>query len=231
MELQFKLSLLDQIYGIYEEHISIIDVACEKECATCCTRNVTMTSLEGQRFVSGLTDDQKKELMAQINKKANKNRFQPKLTINQLADLCMNGEEIPEEDKNNRTEACDFLDHDLCSVYPARPFHCRCMVSKTRCSKLGYANMGEYTLTINNLFLQIIEHVDSDGYTGNLVDVLLFLNSGIELKNEEIRNQIAGRFSLIPNRPAKMLLIPPEHRQRVNPLLKRLENVFYKIRI
>ncbi|MBW1709950.1 MAG: hypothetical protein JRJ73_08730, partial [Deltaproteobacteria bacterium] len=47
MDLNLKIAVLDQICRIYDEFVAKLDIACEKYCADCCTRNVTMTTLEG----------------------------------------------------------------------------------------------------------------------------------------------------------------------------------------
>ena len=50
MNLAKKLVVLEQIYEIYDNFAKGLDVACKKYCANCCTRNVTMTTLEGYKI-------------------------------------------------------------------------------------------------------------------------------------------------------------------------------------
>lgn len=47
MNIDKKRVVLEQIYEIYDNFSKGFDVACKKYCANCCTRNVTMTTLEG----------------------------------------------------------------------------------------------------------------------------------------------------------------------------------------
>jgi hypothetical protein len=120
---------------------------------------------------------------------------------------------------------CPFLSNQACPIYPERPFGCRCMVSKVPCDKTGYADIDEFVLTVNNLFLQFIEHIDTPGMTGNLVDVFRFFESA--------DNQIAYGSAEIPgnpenlifNSPIPIIMIPPRHRKRIHPILKALRDV------
>ena len=102
---------------------------------------------------------------------------------------------------------------------------CRCMMSKTICAETGYADIDAFTLTVVNLFNQFIEHLDQNGMTGNLMDVLLFLddkNNLVAYQSDEMKTTAKG---LIPNSPIPVLMIPPEHRELVEPLLKALKKV------
>ena len=50
MNLQRKMAVLERIYEIYDNFTKGLDVACKKQCANCCTCNVTMTTLEGYKI-------------------------------------------------------------------------------------------------------------------------------------------------------------------------------------
>jgi hypothetical protein len=97
------------------------------------------------------------------------------------------------------------------------------MLSRHSCGAHGYAEVDDWVLTVNTVFLQTIEHIDCPGGFGNLQDVLLALGS------EEWRAAYReGRMpleaeGLIPNRPAAMLMVPPEHRERIQPLLEEMQ--------
>ena len=80
-----------------------------------------------------------------------------------------------------------MLTNNLCSVYPVRPFACRCFFSKEDCAENECATIDDFVLAVNNIFLQVIEHVDQDRFTGNLTDILLFLES------EQTRENLLGR--------------------------------------
>jgi hypothetical protein len=88
------------------------------------------------------------------------------------------------------------------------------MMSQVDCRKTGFAQVPPLALTIINIFLQYIEHLDHQGFSGNLSDML-----AVHLEHFEIAEKRQG---CIENMKMKGLLIPPEHRSQVGPLLKQL---------
>jgi hypothetical protein len=225
MDLRSKLSLLSQLYDIYDDFVETLDLACERFCSTCCTCNVTLTTLEGYRIINGMDQDFKGEIFEKIDSACMTKRFQPRLTTNQLAQKCVNDEDIPEELSDPALGNCFLLCDNECPIYDLRPFGCRCLISKKICSQTGYADIDEFVLTVNNVFQQIIEHIDADGVTGNLSDVLLFLHSA---KNNEFYQ--AGKIpsvgpGLIPNTQAPVWMVPPHHRDRLKPILRAIQNI------
>jgi hypothetical protein len=181
MDLNSKLAVLDQIYRVYDEFVARLHTACKKYCAGCCTRNVILTTLEGYLIATHMISYGKSSLFENIERATPERHFQPKTTTNRLADLCMKGENPPEEKHEN-------------------------------------AN-------VNNLFLQFIEHVDSQGFSGNLIDVLKFMatkNNRHNYKGNTLNNPDTG---LIPNLKITVLMIPPEHRVKIKPILNALQNI------
>jgi hypothetical protein len=163
-------------------------------------------------------------LTALLRRDQRHKRFQPAITINKIAEYCARGDALPEEEGGGKGR-CPLLDEKLCRIYGIRPFGCRCFVSKVRCDDSGYADVDELVLTVNNIFLQTVEHLDCHGCTGNLADVLLWLASG---KNE--RQYLDGRVDcagagLIKNQPMTVLMIPPDHRREVEPILDKLRRI------
>ncbi len=225
MDLNSKIAGLDQIYTVYDEFVDRLDLACKKYCAECCTRNVTLTTLEGYFIATHMISSGKSSLFENIESALPKKRFQPRTTTNRLADLCMKGEDPPEEKHDDPNERCALLKDNLCPIYPVRPFACRCFVSKKDCSKQGYAEVDPFVLSVNNLFLQVIEHVDSQGFSGNLIDILKFMASkGNRLSYK--RNTLDPRGTgLIPNQKITVLMIPPEHRVEITPIVNALQNI------
>lgn len=216
-----KLALLDGIYRVYEEFIAAQPIACKRFCAACCTCDVTLTTLEGYRIISSLTADPATALPDAFRKPPLSPGFRPTLTTNQIAAMCMADEEIPEESPSGGG-SCPLLFDRGCSIYALRPFACRCMVSKRPCGEAGFADMDEFVLTVNNLFLQYIEHIDRPGMSGNLEDVIGFLTSN-KRRNAYVSGKIFEPMQpLIPNAPIPALMIPPRHRQRVQPILAAL---------
>ena len=151
------------------------------------------------------------------------NRFRPHYTTNQIAALCREGHEPPEDAVDHDGSRCSFLADAACSLYTLRPFGCRCMLSRHPCGERGYADLDDWLLTVNTVFLQTIEHIDCPGGFGNLQDVLLALGSEEwRAAYREGRTPLEAE-GLIPNRPASMLMVPPEHRERIQPLLEEMQ--------
>jgi len=224
MDLSDRIDILDRIYKIYAAFTDSLELACQKYCSTCCTRNVTITTLEGYKIADHLIENGKSELFKKIKNESYKKRFQPIITTNKIADLCIQGKELPDETIDRSWESCPLLINDECPIYEVRPFSCRCMVSKTNC--IDKAEMDPFILTVNNVFLQYIEHIDQHGFSGNLTDVLLFMESKNNMKSyimEVLKNP--GK-ELIKNLPMSILLIPPEHRQQIKPIINSLQTIF-----
>ena len=223
MDLYTKLNVLDQIYDIYNAFINGLELACQKYCSTCCTRNVTITSLEGYKIADHLSKNEKSELFKKIKDESYKKRFQPKITTNKMADLCIQGKELPDEEIDSAWGSYPLLANDECLIYDVRPFNCRCMVSKTNC--IDKAEMDPFVLTVNNVFLQYIEHIDKQGFSGNFTDVLLFMETeeNRESYSKEVLKEIGQ--SLIRNTIMSILLVPAEHEQRIKPIINSLQTI------
>ena len=225
MSIEMKLNLLSGIYRLYDEFMNGLDTACQKQCAHCCTTNVSITTLEGYYLIDKLDSDQRASLKLALVKEAISDRFRPLLTTNRIAELCRNGEEIPEDTLSKGHQKCPLLLEDLCPVYLLRPFGCRCFVSRIPCGASGVADVDDFVLSVNTVFLQTIEHVDKDGCSGNLIDVLLRLlpaENRSAYQNDSLRCQSNG---LIPNHGLTVLMIPPEQKERLQPILTALNRL------
>ena len=224
MKLSSKLTALDQIYEIYDHFTSGLELACRKSCAHCCTTGVTLTSLEAYKIIQQLDAEGDERWIAKIAQAAKKPHFQLKMTTNQLANVCAAGAEPPAEE-NTEWNACPFLSDSRCPIYAVRPYGCRCLVSRHDCGKAGYADVDDFVLSVNTVFLQTIEHLDAGGCTGNLLDVLEVMAV------KEIRQSYAGgrldcrSAGLLANEPMKVLMIPAEHRTRMEPILQSLRDI------
>ncbi|MBW1842087.1 MAG: hypothetical protein JRI75_09885 [Deltaproteobacteria bacterium] len=225
MDINTKLEILNRIYRIYDDFSRDLKVACEKYCAQCCTTHVTLTTLEGYMIVEHLLSGEMLLLLGKVETGLSDTRFQPKMTINRLAELCMEGKDFQDEVSDFTGGGCPFLQKNECLIYAVRPFMCRCMVSKQDCRNTGYADVDPFVISVNNLFLQTIEHVDSAGCSGNLSDVLLFWESEDNRRNYREKNLNCSDAELIPNQPMKVLMIPPEHRERIAPILNQLRSI------
>lgn len=224
-ELERRLFVLDRMYSLYEEVIEPFGLACELRCSSCCTCNLTMTTLEGYGILTRVNRDELNRLLENVRAVSNNPRFQPQTTINGFAQLCRDGKPLPDENIDPSWGNCPLLTNKACPIYWLRPFGCRCMVSSLNCRDTGHAQVDEYILTINNLFLQYIEHIDPLGGTGSLIDILLYFGLRAHLEAYQRRMAVTEDYSLAPNRPIPVLMIPPEHRQRVQIIFKKLQDL------
>lgn len=225
MEVSAKLRILDQIYDIYETFSADLSVACVQGCATCCTQNVTMTTLEGYRIFEHLFSTGQQDVFQTLRRTAHQERFQPTVTTNALAALCMQGNDPPEENGDWPLATCPFLSNNECPIYLHRPFGCRCFFSTQTCDAIACATVDPFLVTVNTLFLQFIEHVDASGLGGNMTDVLLFLESETQRKHYETGACVNHPPGLSMNRSIPGLLIPPEHQSRIQPILQKITNI------
>jgi len=209
-----KLATLEAIYTLHADLMQTLDLACRAGCDVCCTRNVSLTSLEAVLISNHLKKADRPDLDDSLTAAKNLPRFQPLVTTNGLAHLCRLGKEPPEETVNPDWRPCPFLVDHRCSIYAVRPFACRCMVSKTVCQQDGQAEIDDHLLSLNTVFMQFIEHADVSGYTGNLIDMLLPRTPGAE------------KSSRISNRPIEMILLPPEHQSRGHDIITKLNALF-----
>jgi hypothetical protein len=225
MEIERKFKALDRIYAVYDEFVRTQPIACKMHCHECCTTHVTLTTLEAYKICETLPSGELQKLYSRVREAADVPRFRPTLTTNALAELCASDGDLPEEPEEASRATCPLLAEELCSIYALRPFNCRCFISRTPCSESGYADMGEALVAVNTLFLQTVEHVDADGCSGNLLDVLDVL------ADEEKRAAYAsGKLhcsgnGLIANRQMNVMMVPPEHRPRIEPILQRLRAI------
>ncbi len=223
MEIARRLRLLEGLYAIHERFTASLDsLACGLHCDDCCTRSVTMTTLEGIHLLEGLAPDERQRLLNALRRQIRQPRYQPALTTNMLARYCIEGRQPPEENQPAETLPCPLLDAQACPVYSRRPFGCRCFVSRRRCGEQGYADVDEWVLTANTLLLQTIEQLDCPGCFGNFSDVLLAVDEWGLSAGEEPPPPECEAAGLLTNQPTTALMIPPEHMERVQPLLKAI---------
>jgi len=225
MSLNSKLTVLGKIYKIYDDFSAGLNIACKKRCCLCCTGNVTMTTLEGFKVVEGILAKENNSLFGRI-KESGKTVFRPRITINEMAQICSEERDLPEEEMIQGCE-CPLLIDKECSVYEYRPFGCRCFISSVNCAESGSAVVDDFVITVNNIFMQVIEHADSGRFSGNLSDVLQFLESAENREKLSSGKILNPPPDLIKNHPLKILMIPPEHREKAEPILDALRKLTY----
>jgi Fe-S-cluster containining protein len=220
-----KLEALNRVYKIYDDHSAALHLACRAKCAHCCTSNVTMTTLEAYKIMDALTASGRQDIIDSLKSIEGLPRFKPMLTTNRMAELCAADAKIPTEDTADKWQDCSLLDDNLCTLYDLRPFGCRCFVSRQNCGELGYADIDDFTASVNTVFLQVIEHLDAEGCSGNLLDVLGVMASDDKRRAYESGGLNCEANGLIVNWELTVLMIPPEHRERIDPLLQQLKEI------
>jgi Fe-S-cluster containining protein len=225
MNIDTRRAVLEKVFGIYDDFSQNLEVACKKFCDQCCTPNVTMTTLEGYLIAENMISDGKSDLFEKVKTATSKKRFQPKTTTNRLANLCIKGKDIPDEENDFTEGSCPLLEDHECPIYRVRPFGCRCFVSKHDCREKGYADVDPFIISVNSVFLQFVEHVDYKGFSGNLADILILMSSQENRYNYRTSTLKNGDSGLIANIPIKVLIIPPEHRIKIKPILRALESI------
>ncbi len=225
MALAKKLEALDRVYEIYDKFSAALDLACRAKCAHCCTTNLTLTTLEGYKIIDDLIAAGQREVIDRLKEMEAIPRFQPLLTTNRMAELCAADAKVPEEDTAGEWKDCALLSDSLCTIYDLRPFGCRCFVARQNCGETGYADIDDFTASVNTVFLQVIEHLDAEGCSGNLIDLLQFLASEDNRRAYEQGEANCEDSELIVNWELKVLMIPPEHRERIEPILQQLREI------
>lgn len=219
-----RLLALRSIVEVYDEVIGGMETACRPGCSRCCTDRVSLTTLEALALLEGLPAPEAERLVRLTSGRAGLRPSTEILTTNALAELCAQGGEPPEPAERPLT-ACPLLADDLCPVYPLRPFNCRCFVSRVTCSTGTAAEVDDEIIAVNTLFLQTIEHLDAGGCTGYLPDVLGVLADPARRRSCREGSLACRAAGLVPNRPLRILMVAPEHRARIQRIVKRLRAI------
>ena len=225
MTLQEKLNILEQLYDIYDRFSAELNVACVRGCSACCTENVTITTLEGYRIVQHLIDSGQFNLLERLRNSNQDKRFQPAISTNELASMCLRQEEPPEDSPDSPRGDCPFLSGSECPIYLQRPFGCRCFLSTQPCEAKGFAEIDPFVITVNTVFLQFVEHVDAGGLFGNMTDILCSLASEPARRRYEAGKNIGQTGKTPVNRPVPGLLVPPEDQEKIGPILEEIRRV------
>lgn len=209
------IAKLEELYLLYEGATKDFSVKCHDKCPTCCTSNVVVTSYEIAFIVKTLSPGEIKAVKNCLASNFPEHRYAPGMTTNGFARNCLEHEAQAPEEENSPGGRCPLLSGGQCTIYRARPFGCRNMMSEIDCKDSGYARIPPLALTINTIFLQYIEHLDCNGVTGNFADMLWHFLGMPEKQG--------GRGSrLINNHRIPVLMVPPEHRSQVSELVGNL---------
>lgn len=222
MKVQDRLRVLRKMYEIHDEYASKVQTACAMGCAACCTCNVTASTLEGLLIFNYLKDSGRTEEVASFTRSMPPRRYRPRSTLNQMVALYAAGQKPPEEQNDPSAGTCPLLKDDICSIYPARPFGCRAMLSSADCALSGEAEMPPMILSVNNVILQYIEALDQPGGTDNLLDILNYMVQDDTRSDYLDETPPGASIGLRVNRAIPVLMVPPEHRSAIGPLIRSL---------
>ena len=140
--------------------------------------------------------------------------------------MSLKGQDPPQERMDTSGDPCPFLTNQQCPIYTLRPFGCRCLVSNHACADKGFAEIDPLVISANTVILQYIEHLDRPGCTGNLLDIVLVMNESVWRYDYLAgRPTPRDRHRLIFNQPMPALMIPPEHRKALGPLIHALQKL------
>ncbi len=220
-----RLAILEAIISVFSVWASEMQVACRRGCTTCCTANVTVTWLEGQRIHRFIRANCMEEWLACQLARTSPPR-QPQTTVNAFAEACLAGREIALE-AVDFDGTCPFLEDNLCCIYEARPFSCLSFASQVPCIPGHHARVPAYYMAATTAVSQLIEHLGPGSACGNMISILLAL-SGIPANRrvaelldnpEKIRH---SREECLIARPLPGFLLSEEDRDTVLPLLDRI---------
>jgi len=208
-----KRLVLEEIYARFEAWSSPLSLACSRGCAACCTQDVTMTALEGE-LIYDFIGRRNKEMWLAEKLKQGLPEHHPGCTTNEYAGACLRGEEIdPGGGRYDRI--CPFLEQDVCTIYPVRPFNCRVFASTETCRKGVSAVLPHYYLSAATAVSQVIEHLDQGRPWGNML-ILLARNRS----EDGFTKQVQDRWRTC--RPLPGFLLDGSDYPRVAPLLEQI---------
>ena len=219
--LPLKEDVLQNIYEAFAEWSAGFSFVCTKNCAACCTQNVTMTAVEGEAIHRLIRENGQEGWLAEkLQSKGEIKR--PWMTINDFAGACLQGEDVQSEEYGNMSP-CPFLENGCCRIYAVRPFSCRCFASEQRCFSGTSALLPEYYLSASMAVMQIIEHLGQGEYWGNMLDVLSALCDLPENRRYAALLPVSftdqSRIQVIKAKPLPGFLLLDEEMEKISPLL------------
>lgn len=222
-----KHKILHNIYTSFENWAdqSQATQACCKGCSTCCSQNVTITALEGEDILRYILQEDMVDQFATALLKAGE-LSRPKFTTNDFAKACLDGRDVDPEIHTNEGP-CPFLQDNICTIYPVRPFSCRLFVSTVTCSPGNPAQVSDEHLEASTAVTQLIEHLGQKEYWGNMMDVLLAMLDIGEFREiaDKFNNTIImqARMRTLTAKPLPGFLLSEEEGPKV---AKLLEGIF-----
>ena len=220
---ELKKALLKALYEAYDESVAGFDTACVPDCSSCCTHNVLAATVEVQHIMEYCEQSGRQRLLTPLLDAGQGRRLRPQLTINTLADYCLRREEPPLSEDDFDMAPCPLRGDSGCPIYEVRPFACRAMWSVESCHISGEAVMPPELVTLNGVFEQMIEHVDSGGLCGNLIDLIKLLDDP-DTRNAYLNGEaLQPAIGMPAGRANPGFLVPPAHRPRVRKVMEILD--------
>lgn len=202
-----------------------IPLKCGAGCASCCSVNVKITSIEGEMIYEHIIAQGQEAWFAGLLSHPVEHEA-IHLTTNGFAKACLAGEvDIPTE--TPAEGQCSFLVDERCSIYEARPFSCRCFVSKVACSTEHTAEVPALILSASTVMMQLLEHVAQREYWGNMQDVLLALSDlpahkAIRQNMKDRALDMQGRARILSGEPIPGFLLDDSEYGAVMELLQAI---------
>lgn len=218
-----KNIILETIYSVFENWSSTQSFCCRKGCSTCCSGNVTITSLEGTRILEYCISVNRRAWLLERLKKS-KSPGNPQQTTNEYVLANIQGSEV-NQSTNPARGRCPFLEGNCCAIYPVRPFSCRCFASETLCDDHESATVTDPYLYGSIVAMQLIEHLGQFEQWGYMTDVLL---NQIQSKkydafnSDDCCNAQNPSNNLRVAQPLPGYYLPPEYEQQITPLLRAI---------
>lgn len=225
-----RMERLNRMYRLHQSAVQSFLAVCAPGCAVCCTCNVTLTSLECELLLAGMDQAKQQQLKTRVHTGRSIPRFQPGTTVNRMARQCMEGRDPETDTHDPGWGTCPLLTEDrCCSVYDQRPLACRMMISTRQCTLDEAARMPDRAVTVNHLFMQAVEHLDSGGVSGNLTDMILSFDSSEPVPSSPgsgaDMDDVTDRQDMPVNEPMPVLMVPPEHREALTPMVQALSRL------
>jgi Fe-S-cluster containining protein len=228
MESAIKENILLTIFNEFEKWSSSIPHVCVEGCSTCCTQNVMITALEGERILQFIRQKNLQQWCADRLQRSRKTPA-PAQTTNEYAAACLQQLEVKDDGTAvDRGASCPFLENHRCIIYPVRPFSCRCFLSEKPCGTEQIAIQPPSYVAAATAMLQLIEHLGQNEYWGFMPDVLLALLDALKFKEiaSEVRDNslvIQARLRTRTARPLPGFMLLDDEWEALSPLF---ENIF-----
>ena len=219
-----KRQIVELIYDRFENWSSQFGFACNKGCAVCCTTDVNITAPEGEMLLDHIAATHGLHWLAEKLAGLPPAHRPLSQTTNDYARACLEGWEIDDEERR-QGGVCPFLQDNICSVYPARPFSCRCFASTICCRRGGNALLPPEYISAATAVSQIIEHVGQFSLWGTMIDVLTLQAAAaghISRRGPLEKHLAAAHGNCLTAKPLPGFLIEDKVADQVWQLLERI---------